>query len=84
MPDDTFPAGTDINALKEGYELHIAITTSGRFRNAPSNTLSEAQLVQRRAILDVNTRLLLKARDNALDEFAISWVKARNLLNGAR
>ena len=79
MDDPTFPVGTDVLALVEGYELHKAATTSGRFRNIPATTLSEAQVAQRRAIIDINYRLLINARDKAFDEFAVSWIRARGI-----
>lgn len=79
MSKELYP-GVALVHFKDAYSLHQAAAATLRLESEQSSLpLPEAQVAQRRAILQLDFKLLVERRNKALDEFARMWLSTRQL-----
>lgn len=72
----TLPNNQYVTEFTYAYELHVAASGTRLLRNREPEQPTKAA---RQQILDIATALMVKARDEALDKFCVSWLTYRNL-----
>lgn len=78
---ELFPRSANLVEFCRAFELHKAACAIRLEQNSQTKAhhpaLSDEQLAQRVALLEVPLRLVLNSRDKVLDKFCRDWVKAR-------
>lgn len=78
MSNDLYPVAALL--FEDAHKLHLAAAATLRLESEQTSLgLSEAQTMQRKALLQLNFRMLVERRDKALDEFAVMWLRTRSI-----
>lgn len=82
MSDDLHPRspGLYLHQFAEAYEAHQSAGATYQTANRiPPKDEAPATTEQRKAILTIAARLLVKRRDELLDDFCVAWLRYREL-----
>lgn len=76
---ELYPQGTNNVLFRDAYDLHQAAAIVLRMSNRPTPQLTPDQAEQRKSILTIAAKLMVKERDTLLDQFCRSWLRSRDL-----